>query len=377
MNFEQLVSLLKQTHTELQCRAERSVNTALVIRNWLFGWYIVEYEQRGADRADYGTQLIRNLAEKLKGQIKGCSFTNLNLCRQFYQSYPKMIQTPPEQSPPLAPPESGKVDKDTVMSPTSSCESGGTIMSADIIQTLSEQLTTRLRLSWSHYVFLVKIEDSDERSFYEIESINAAWSIRELERQFNSGLYERLALSRDKAGIRKLAQEGQVVAHPTDLIKGPYVLEFLGLNEEVKYSETNLETAIINKLEHFLLELGKGFLFEARQKRFTFDADHFYVDLVFYNRLLRCYVLIDLKIGRLAHQDLGQMQMYVNYFDRHVKLPEENPTIGILLCKMKHDAMVELTLPENANVFAPQYQLYLPSKEELKAKLLAWTEQEQ
>ena len=179
-------------------------------------------------------------------------------------------------------------------------------------------------------------------------------------------------LLRTEGKIKELAEKGQRLERPEDMLKHPYVLEFLGLDEKSDYSESDLETAIIGKLEHFLLELGKGFLFEARQKRFTFDADHYFVDLVFYNRLLRCYVLIDLKIGKLIHQDLGQMQMYVNYFDRHVKTVDENPTVGIILCKMKNDALVELTLPKNAKVYASQYQLYLPSKEELKRKLIEW-----
>jgi predicted nuclease of restriction endonuclease-like (RecB) superfamily len=190
------------------------------------------------------------------------------------------------------------------------------------------------------------IKSEAERGFYEIEAAGQGWSLRELKRQFNAGLYERLALSRDKEGIRKLAAQGQVVTRPEDLLKEPYVLEFLGLAEKARYSESDLESAIIDKLEHFLLELGKGFLFEARQKRFTFDEEHFFVDLVFYNRLLRCYILIDLKIGKLNHGDLGQMQMCVNYFDRFVKLADEHPTIGIVLCKKKHDALVEITLPE-------------------------------
>jgi predicted nuclease of restriction endonuclease-like (RecB) superfamily len=181
-----------------------------------------------------------------------------------------------------------------------------------------------------------------------------------------------LALSCDKGKVRELSQKGHVIEQSQDLLKDPYVLEFLGLDEKAAYSESDLESAIIDKLEHFLLELGKGFLFEARQKRFTFDENHFFVDLVFYNRLLRCYVLIDLKIGKLAHQDLGQMQMYVNYFDRYVKTEVENPTVGILLCHRKSDALVELTLPEDAQVYASEYRLYLPSKEELRQKLLAW-----
>jgi predicted nuclease of restriction endonuclease-like (RecB) superfamily len=229
-------------------------------------------------------------------------------------------------------------------------------------------------LSWSHYLFLMGIKDSDARSFYEIEATSEGWSLRELRRQFDSGLYERLALSRDKESILALAREGQIVEKPEQLLKNPYVLEFLGLREETRYSERELETAIIDKLEHFLLELGKGFLFEARQKRFTFDEEHFFVDLVFYNRLLRCYVLLDLKIGELTHQDLGQMQMYVNYYDRHVKIEGEHPTVGIILCKKKKAALVELTLPKG-NIHAAEYQLYLPSKEELRQKLIAWAEE--
>lgn len=195
----------------------------------------------------------------------------------------------------------------------------------------------------------------------------------ELRRQFDSGLYERLALSRDRKAVLQLSQQGQIVSHPADLIKNPYVLEFLGLEEQSRYSESDLESAIINKIEHLLLELGKGFLFEARQKRFTFAEEHFFVDLVFYNRLLRCYVLIDLKLGKLTHQNLGQMQMYVNYFDRFVKQDNEANTIGIILCKEKTNALVEITLPPDANIHASEYQLYLPSKAELQQRLVEWT----
>jgi predicted nuclease of restriction endonuclease-like (RecB) superfamily len=217
---------------------------------------------------------------------------------------------------------------------------------------------------------LLAIKNTDERSFYETEATNESWSIPELRRQVASCLYKHLALSRDKEGVRQLASAGQVIIKPEDILKEPYVLEFLGLDKKTGYSESDLETAIIDRLEHFLLELGKGFLFEARQKRFTFDEDHFFVDLVFYNHLLRCYVLIDLKLDKLSHQDLGQMQMYVNYFDRFVKTPDENPTIGILLCKRKKQAIVELTLPADSNIHAREYNLYLPSKELLQEKLL-------
>jgi predicted nuclease of restriction endonuclease-like (RecB) superfamily len=230
-------------------------------------------------------------------------------------------------------------------------------------------------LSWSHYVFLLGLKD-EERRFYEIEAAQQDWTLRDLKRQFNSGLYERLALSRDKKAIRDLAHQGQEVSKPQDVFKEPYVLEFLGLEDRATYSESDLEAAIVEHVQHFLLELGKGFLFEARQKRFTFDEEHFFIDLVFYNRLLRCYVLVDLKIGKLTHQDLGQMQMYVNYFDRFVKNDQENSTIGIVLCRKKNTALVEITLPKDANIHAREYQLYLPSKEELQQKLAEWIDEQ-
>ena len=227
-------------------------------------------------------------------------------------------------------------------------------------------------LSWSHYLVLMRIESDAERNFYEIECQKQNWSVRQLQRQYNSSLYERLALSRDKDAVMRLAQEGQTVCKPEDILKNPLTLEFLGLKPEAVYSESKLETAIIDKLQQFMLEFGKGFLFEARQKRFAFDEDNYYVDLVLYNRLLQCFVLIDLKVGKLTHQDLGQMQMYVNYYDRHIKETFEKPTIGILLCKEKKDALVELTLPKDSNIYAQQYALYLPDKNVLQAKLKEW-----
>ncbi len=241
-----------------------------------------------------------------------------------------------------------------------------------ISETLSRKSQRyEFQLSWSHYQLLTRIENKAERNFYEIEATQNQWSLRELKRQFDSALYLRLALSTDKEGIKKLAKEGQAIELPQDAVKDPYVLEFLNLKEHYRYSESDLENALIDKLEHFLLELGKGFTFVARQKRISFDERHFYIDLVFYNRLLRCFVIIDLKIGGLKHQDLGQMQMYVNYYDRFVKLEEENKTIGIVLCQDKSETLVEITLPEdNQQIFASRYQTVLPSKEELQ-KLLS------
>ena len=340
MNLEDLTLRLAQTHDALQRRAGRAVDLSLVARNWLFGYGIVAFEQNGEDRAEYGSRLIESLAKRLKAAgVPGCSTTNLRYCRQFYEAFPAIRQTMSGES--------------------------GLMPTADTLAQLSEALP----LGWSQYLVLMTLKNPEERAFYEREARAGEWTVRELERQVSSALYERLALSRDTEGVRALASQGQVIESPRDAIKDPYILEFLGLEERASYSESELETALIDNLEHFLLELGKGFLFEARQKRFTFDEDHFKVDLVFYNRLLHCYVLIDLKLDKLTHQDLGQMQMYVNYFDRHVKLADENPTVGIVLCKRKNDALVELTLPQDANIFASAYQLYLPSKEELRRQL--------
>jgi predicted nuclease of restriction endonuclease-like (RecB) superfamily len=374
MNFEQLVSLCQQTHEEIQRRAVRAVNTSLVMRNWLFGYYLVEFEQNGEDRAAYGQGLLQALADRLKGlEIKGIASTNLKLSRQFYMVFRQIGQTASDQSDVEA---IGQTLTDLL--PPSELTSNQTAqvdklipMGASLVDlsTVMRTLSRRFTLGWSHYVELLTLDDTAERRFYEIEAAANQWTVRELQRQIASSLYQRLALSRDKDEIRRLAAEGQVVEKAADLIKNPLVLEFLDLKDHPHYSEEDLESAIIDQLETFLLELGKGFLFEARQKRFTFDNDHFRVDLVFYNRLLRCYVLIDLKRDKLTHQDLGQMQMYVNYFDRHVKLPEELPTVGNVLCHRKNDALVELTLPQDANIFASKYQLYLPSKEELKARL--------
>lgn len=340
------------------------VDTFQVLTNFEIGRRIVEHEQKGEKRAEYGAEVLKELSARLTEEFgKGFSAVNLSYMKKFYLLWRERVNIFQTQSEKLA---SGNIFQTL---PEKSGQAG-------ISQTSSGKFKTPFTLSWSHYVELLTIKNPDERSFYEIESANAGWDVRELRRQKAACLYERLALSRDKAGIRKLAQEGQIIGKPDDLLKEPLVLEFLGLEEKAGYSESDLESAIITHLEKFLLELGKGFLFEARQKRFTFDGDHYFLDLVFYNRLLRCYLVIDLKLDKLTHQDLGQMQMYVNYYDRHVKLPEENPTVGLLLCKEKKDAVVELTLPKDANIHAKEYQLYLPSKELLKAKLLEWTREE-
>jgi len=331
----------------------RSVNSLQVFSNYLIGRRIVKEEQGGEARAEYGKGILKKLSSELSREFgRGYSISNLENMRKFYLSYSSLIE-----------------EKSQTMSGISGSATPQTRSEELSLTRISQSTSTKLPLSWSHYLFLMGIHLGDERQFYEVEAENQNWSLRELKRQFNSSLYERLALSRDQAGVKKLSEKGQLIEKHADVVKDPYVLEFLGLDEKNRYSETELETTIINKLEHFLLELGKGFLFEARQKRFTFDEEHFFVDLVFYNRLLRCYVIIDLKIGELKHQDLGQMQMYVNYFDRHVKLEDEQATIGIILCKKKKDSLVEITLPEGANIHASKYQTYLPDKETLKKQL--------
>jgi predicted nuclease of restriction endonuclease-like (RecB) superfamily len=349
-----LINEIRDLVQQARQTASSNINTLQVVTNFEIGRRIVEFEQRGNKRAEYGGRIIRELSQKLTAELgRGFSKSNLEYMRRFYLEY---RSTAPQ------------------ITQTSSGQSQEVIRNITIAQTPSGQFIPTFSLSWSHYIFLLNIDHQDERSFYEIESKQNQWSLAELKRQFDSGLYERLALSRDKKGVKALAKKGHIIEKPEDMLKKPVVLEFLGLDEKTSYSERDLESAIIDKLETFLLELGKGFLFEARQKRFTFDTDDYFIDLVFYNRLLRCYVLIDLKIGKLTHENLGQIQMYVNYYNREVKLPDENPTIGIILCKTKNDALVELTLPKDANIYASQYLLYLPSKEELKRKLIEWSE---
>lgn len=315
---------------EARKRVLQTVNHTMVLTYFEIGRMIIEEEQNGKERADYGKQLLSDLSQTLTKEFgKGFSVTNLQQMRQFYTVYSKQQTL------------SVKSEK-------------------------SQILSREFKLSWSHYLKLMRIDDELERKFYEIESFKNNWSLRELDRQYNSALFTRLGLSKDKSEILKLAELGQVIEKPQDAIKDPYILEFIGLPEQNTYSESDLEQKLIDKLEHFLLELGTGFTFVARQNRISFDDKHFRIDLVFYNRILRCFVLIDLKVGELKHQDIGQMQMYVNYYDRKVKLEDENKTIGIILCQNKSEAVVEFTLPENnTQIFASKYLTVLPSKETL------------
>ena len=319
------------------------INIIEVLTYYALGKWIVDIQQKGNDRAKYGERVIDRLSDSLTEEFgKGFSRETIRNARKFYQVY------------------QGRISQ---------------TMFTEFVEQKSQTLFGKLnaehpfKLSWSHYLILMRIKSPEERSFYEIEAAGGNWSVRTLQRQYGSSLYERLLLSADKDNVKKMSDKGQVIEKPQDVVKDPLVLEFLGLQDNPEYSETELETRIINHLQEFLMEMGKGFTFVGRQKRFTFDEDSFKVDLVLYNRLLRCFVLIDLKIGKLKHQDLGQMQMYVNYYDRYEKTEEENPTIGILLCSDKNDSMVELTLPKDANIYASKYELYLPDKKLLQKKL--------
>ncbi len=329
--------------------AVQQVNMIQLLTYYTIGKWIIEVQQKGETRARYGSQIIKRLSEEMKKNFdRGFSEDSLKNARKFYVTYKDRID-------------------ETVFN-LFAVEKSETVFS------LFEEKPPFI-VSWSHYLQLMRIENEDERSFYEIESAKSGWSVRTLQRQYNSSLYERLALSRDKEAVLQLAKKGNIITKPEDIVKQPTVLEFLGMEEKTRYSETDLETVIIDKLQKFLLEMGKGYLFESRQKRFTFNEDSYYVDLVFYNRLLRCYVLIDLKVEKLTHQDIGQMQMYINYYDRYEKLEDENPTIGILLCKENNDALVEITLPRDTNIYASEYKLYLPDKKLLQDKLRQWIEE--
>ncbi len=327
----------------------KEVNLIQLMTYFTLGKWIIEVQQGGESRAQYGKKVLVTLSETLNKEFgKGFSVATLTNIRKFYLTYQDRISEP--------------------------------VVTEFAIEK-SQPLVTKLKnkppfhLSWSHYLILMRIESLEERNFYERQAWKEGWGKRELGRQYASSLYERLLIGKDKDKILEASQKGQIIERPGDIVKDPYVLEFLGLDERTDFSESELESRLIDHLQEFLLELGTGFAFVARQKRFSFEEDHFRVDLVFYNRLLQCFVLFDLKTEKLKHQDLGQMQMYVNYYDRYEKQDFENPTIGVLMCPDKNDAMVELTLPKNSNIYASKYQLYLPDKKLLQDKLKEWMEE--
>ena len=321
-NQNAFVIEIKTIINKARSAAVRSVDFNRVMMYWNIGRRIFEEEQQGKERADYGSYLIKHLAQELQPEFgSGFSVRQLEQSRKFYRTYP-------------------------------------------IANTLRSQL------NWSQYRRLIQIDDPSKREYYELESINGGWTARETERQINSMLYERLLLSNDKESVLAVARNQRIPESPTEVIKDPMVLEFLGLERKAEYYEKDLESAIISHIAEFLLEMGKGFSFVARQKRILLEDDEFFADLVFYNRLLRCFVVVELKTEKLTHQDLGQLQMYVNYYDRCEKQDDENPTIGILLCTDKNDTVVRMALPENnSTILASKYQLYLPTTEQLIKKI--------
>ena len=360
---------IKELVNSAKQRVVTSINIAMVYTYYEIGRRIVEQEQKGNHRANYGNELIKQLSVELTHEFgKGYSEVNLKYFRRFYLIYSKtqIGQSLITQSKII-----NNFKTKSLSYNNSKKQIGQTLFAeSKIMYNFNNYSITSdghlFFLNWASYILLMRIKDPNERSFYEIECYNSNWSVRELKRQIDSCLYERLCLSRDKQGVLDLAKRGQIIEKPADVLKEPVVLEFLDLEENEKYSESDLESAIISKIKLFLLELGKGFIFVERQMRLSFNGRHYHADLVFYNRFLRCFVIIDLKIGEITHQDIGQMQMYVNYYDRFVKSDEENKTIGILLCKEKDDAFVRLTLPEDNNqIFAAKYETILPTKEEL------------
>jgi len=321
-DYNTLISSIGMLLEKARKRVYSQINQILVKTYWNIGKQIIEYEQKGKEKAEYGSKLLDNLSKDLRLRYgKGFSRSNIIYMRLFYIKYSKS-------------------------------------------ETLSHQL------SWSHYFELLKVEDDLERSFYEKQCIKENWSVRELKRQKNSALFERIALSKDKKGVLELAKKGLLIEKATDTVKDPYVLEFLGIPEDYKYSEKELEQRIIDNLQKFLLELGRGFTFVSRQFRMTLGNKHYYADLVFYHRILKCFVLIDLKIDEVTHSDIGQMNMYLNYFKKEEITKEDNEPIGIILTKEKDRVVVEYALGGISNkLFVSKYKLYLPSKEELEKEV--------
>ena len=356
--FGRIVGILEEARGQVA----RTVNSAMVVAYWLIGREIVEEEQKGQKRADYGKALIEDLSKRLSERYgKGYSAISLWNMRKFYQKYM-------DRAPAILSPMGKESAQSKILSPLGK-------ESTPKQHPMGAEFATGFHpgLSWSHYRALMRVENEEARQFYEQEAARNNWNRRQLERQINTLLFERLLKSRDKDGVLQLANEGQTTEHPIDIIKDPYALEFLGLPESYRLVENDLEVALTTHMQELLLELGDGFAFVARQRRLTLDGDHFYADLVFYHVRLKCYVIIDLKTEKLTHGDIGQMQMYVHYFDREVCTQEDNPTIGLILCTDKNDAVVEYVLDKgNERIFASRYKLELPPKEELRRLLLEW-----
>jgi len=372
MNFELLVNTIQQTHQSLQQSALRSVNKHLTIRNWLVGFFIVEFEQKGEDRAVYGEKLLPELAKSIN--IKGLSQTNLKLNRQFYQIYPQIRQTLNDQLKemgfifePI-----GQLLNDELQS--NEIQRFANLQVANTPLKPGESAMLQVppdriidRLSFTHLVQLFPIEDPLKRTFYEIECIKGNWSISELRRQIHSLYFERSGMSRNPEKLSRLVQEKSVGMVPTDIIKSPFTFEFLGLKARDVVYESDLEQALINHLEEFLLELGFGFCFEAKQKRITIGDKYYFIDLVFYHRVLKCHVLIDLKMNEVQHEHIGQLKTYINYYKKNIMLPGDNPPVALLLVTENNEALVEYAVADSdMDLFVSKYMLDLPSTKQLK-----------
>jgi predicted nuclease of restriction endonuclease-like (RecB) superfamily len=350
-NFKQLIENIKQIHQNLQKHATSAVNQALTIRNWLIGFYIVEFEQNGEDRAVYGVKLLAKLAASL--QIKGLTEPELSRCRQFYQNYPQILGTLSQNFRYLLP-----HNISVTLSQKSEIEQKKTSVSP-------EKLLSSL--SYSHFTELIKLDDPLKRIFYELECIKGTWSVRELRRQMNSLYFERSGLSKSPEKLSEQINRENIPQAPIDIIKNIYAFEFLELDTKNLVEESDLETALLDHLQQFILELGNGFCFEARQKRILIGDEYFFVDLVFYHRILKCHVLIDLKIGAFQHGDIGQLNTYLNYFKEELSAPADNPPAGILLVAQKNHALVKyVTAGMDQNLFVQQYLVKLPGKEQLE-----------
>jgi len=350
-NFEKLVGTIRHVHEEMAAQAGRAVNLSLTMRNWLIGGYIAEYELSGADRASYGDNLLSELSRELRRhEISNSGRRQLYNYLAFYRTYPQIVRTAPAQTRHLLP----------------------QTLVGEKVRTVSAQLGIApekllSRFSYSHFEQLTAIDDDLKRAFYEIECMRGNWSVRELKRQINSLYYERSGLSKDKKRLAALAQEGAETAEPKLAIRDPYVFEFLGLKAKEVMSESQIEDQLIDKLEEFLLELGNGFCFEARQKRILIGNDHFFVDLVFYHRILKCHILVDLKLERFTHENIGQLNTYVSWYRKNMMSKGDNPPIGILLCTHRDRTLVEYALAGMDNgLFVSKYQLELPKKEDMQ-----------
>jgi len=349
-NYDSLVSAITRVHDDVKCNAVQAVNLSLTLRNWLIGYYIVEYEQHGQDRAEYGAKLLENLSNDLKKRLgKGFGWRNLETFRKFYMMY-SISQS--------------------LIAELGLISSASPASKSQPFDWQDDSYFTRLfqRLSWTHLIELIRIDDPLKRAFYEVETLDNRWSVRELKRQINSLLYERVGLSRDKEGVISLAKDGELFTTPDEMIRDPYVFEFLGLKPEQRYTESQLEKALLDHLQEFLLEMGKGFCFIARQRRITFDNEHYYIDLLLYNRRLKCLFAIDLMLGNFRHEYAGAMNFYLNYLNAEEMEQGENPPVGLLLCSEKNETHVEYALGGLSNrVFVSRYLLHLPAKEELEA----------